>query len=367
MIVHVFNGRQIHLVLDISKGFITTYYDIAIPFIVIIGGSEENKNKYLHLFRDNHFNDFIFISSLFQFAKFVMKVKDKTILFHGGLYEWVFVALTCGADNVNWVCWGQGSAIGKNWKSRLMTPVKRVLYQKYKSIVTLMDEDRESIIKDFHVRPDAIQTISYATTGYISPYDNLLDQLFFDVQPLKEKPLVLLGNSPRETNNYIEMLYRLEHLKGKIRVQCMNNYSLKRGKLYNQLIATGKSLFGDDFKSNEDFYSEKPDYFRYMNSCDLYVCTSSSQTGLGAIGTCIRLGKKIYIHGKNLNWMRNHYGVKVWDSDDITNKTTYDELVQPLDINQKKLNRELFLRKRSGNVDLWKEYLQRINIVNSVI
>ena len=32
-----------------------------------------------------------------------------------------------------------------------------------------------------------------------------------------------------------------------------------------------------------------------MNKCSIYICGSVNQTGLGAISTCMLLGKKIYI------------------------------------------------------------------------
>lgn len=364
MIVHVFNGRQIQLVPTISKGFISVYSSIAEPYIAIIGGSGENKRKYIELFKENSFNSYIFLSSLSQFSKFIRKVRKEAILFHGGKYEWHLTALLCGANNVSWVCWGYGSAIGDNWKSRLMTPIKKIICQRFRSIVTLMDEDKATIERDFHIMPDFIRVIPYASSGNHNIYDGLYDQLLEGQTHSSDKPLVLLGNSPREMHNYIEMLDRLSHLRGKIRVQCMNNYSLKHSELYDKLISKGRSVFGDDFKSNEDFHSDRADYIQYMNSCDIYVCSSESQTGLGAIGTCLRLGKKIYIHGKNLSWIRNHYHSLVFDSDEITGTISLDTLLSPLSIEEKKYNRDSIVKQRSVSVGLWEKYLREIDSVN---
>ena len=245
-----------------------------------------------------------------------------------------------------------------------MTPTKKYIYQHFRSIVTLMDEDKENIVRDFHVKPDAIRVIPYASTGHHGVYDGLYKQLSEEQTHSSEKPLILLGNSPREMRNYIKMLDRLSHLRGKIRVQCMNNYSLKHSELYDQLISKGKSIFDDDFKSNEDFHSDRVDYIRYMNSCDVYVCSSESQTGLGAITTCLQLGKKIYIHGKNLSWIRNHYHALVFDSDEITDTISLESLLSPLSIKEKKHNRDSIVMLRSVNAGLWENYLREIDNAN---
>lgn len=364
MIVHIFNGRQIHLAYTLSKGYISTYSKAAEACIVIYGGNQENKKKYLELFEANNFNKYFFISSLYQFSKFVKTHRKEAILFHGGKYEWYIIAQICGNENVNWVCWGDGSAIGNNWKSRLMTPVKRYIYNRFRSIIVLMDEDRTTIVNDFHVNSNVIKTIPYQS-GYGNNYE-LFDKLLEEKQQISDKPLVLLGNSPREMRNYIKMLNRLSHLKGKIRIHCMNNYSLKRTELYYELIETGKRIYGDDFQSNENFHSERIDYINYMNTCDVYICSSLSQTGLGAIGTCLRLGKKIYIHGKNLNWIRSHYGAIVFDTDDISSETTLEELAKPLDIKERKHNRDSYFNDVAIRVKLWENYLREIDGVKSL-
>lgn len=365
MIYHVFNGRQIHLAPSISKGFITVYAETAASHIVIIGGNTDNKMKYIEMFRSLGFERYSFISTLLQFAFFIRKTKNSAVLLHGCKHEWNIIALAFGGKNVNWVCWGSGSSMGNNWKSKLVTPIKRYLYQKFNTIVTLMEDDKSSMIKDFHVNPEKIETISYASSGPEYPFDHLLDQLLGERRLPEKKPLLLLGNSPHEMHNYIDMLHRLAHLKGKIRVQCMNNYSLKRGKLYNQLIATGQELFGDDFRSNEEFYSNLSDYYHYMNSCDVYICSSISQTGLGAIGTCLRLGKKIYANGKNLNWMRSHYGVLIFDTNIITNDISFEDITNPLNQFQKLQNSEIMKKQRIRDVEMWIIYLAKIDKANS--
>ena len=113
------------------------------------------------------------------------------------------------------------------------------------------------------------------------------------------KPVVFLVNSQYWINSYIDMLPRLHKYKGRIKIQCMLNYPFKKAENYYELVKLGRSIFGDDFGTNEDYYSDRKDYINYMNSCDIYICSVDKQTGLGAISTCLQLGKKIILKMTN--------------------------------------------------------------------
>ena len=140
----------------------------------------------------------------------------------------------------------------------------------------------------------------------------------------------------------------------------MNNYSLKKDSEYMQLISLGKGLFGEDFHSDEEFYDYE-DYIRYMNNCDVYVCSRESQTGLGAIYMCLSLGKKVYIHGKNLNWLRNHFHATVFDTDDINCNLSFSDFSKPLTVEEKMQNNKILIDNRMISYDKWVNYLRGLN------
>lgn len=152
------------------------------------------------------------------------------------------------------------------------------------------------------------------------------------------------------------MLSRLKQFKGRICVHCMNNYSLTKDRTYEQLMSLGTLLFGDDFKSDEVFYSYE-EYIKYMNNCDIYICSRESQTGLGAIYTCLSLGKKVYIHGKNLNWLRDYYRAIVFDTDEIDKDIPFEVFSEPLTNEEKRHNYYTIIENRKNSYSKWIDYL----------
>ena len=362
MIVHIFIGSRYHLVPIISEGIITHYSQDADHFFVLYGKSNMDKQKYITLFSQYHFSDYVFCHSLSEFSKIIWNFRQYPILFHSGAYSWFAIANLLRAKKLHWICWGAGSAINKkNYKSLLMTPIKRWLYNKFKSIIVLMDGDKKTIVEDFQVPSKKISILSYASNEGKSPYDELILKLLMEEKEQEQKPLVLLGNSPRCFSSYFEMLPRLSQYKGKIRVQCMNHYSLTRDEEYNKLISLGKELFGDDFRSNEDFYNLE-DYVHYMNTCDIYICSVDRQSGLGAATTCLKLGKKVFVHGKNYDWLKNHQKCVVFDTDKITSTLSCEDFVTPLSKKDQIYNYNVIVQNIINSAQKWHDFYKSIDV-----
>jgi hypothetical protein len=79
-----------------------------------------------------------------------------------------------------------------------------------------------------------------------------------------------------------------------------------------------------------------------MDKCDIYICDVKKQTGLGAIYTCLRLGKKLFLSGINYDWMKS-LGCIVFDTGEID-----------------QMEKEVFLQEIS-----YEEKLNNYNIINS--
>ena len=362
MIVHVFIGSRYHLVPIISEGIITHYSQDADHYFVLYGKSDMDKQKYITLYNQYNFSNYVFCHSLLEFSKIIWKLRKKPVLFHSGSYSWFAIANFLRAKNLHWICWGAGSSINKkNIKSILMTPVKCWLYYKFQTIIVLMDDDKKTIVEDFHVCSKKVRVMSYASNEGKSPYNELILKLLMEEKEQNQKPLVLLGNSPRCFSSYFEMLPRLAQYKGKIRVQCMNHYSLIRDDAYNQLISLGKDLFGDDFRSNEEFYNVE-DYLHYMNTCDIYICSVDRQSGLGAASNCLRLGKKVYVHGKNYNWLKDHLNCVIFDTDQITPSLSYEDFVSPLSKNDQIFNFNAIVQDKIDSAQMWHEFYKSIDV-----
>lgn len=361
MIVHIFTAERYHLVPSISKGFATVYSNDAENLFILYGNAQLDRQLYINLFSQVGFRNFVFCHTFWQLVKLIFRYRKRALLFHAGNYSWHLVALLLGSRNVNWVCWGGGTSISKSKRSRLGALLKKYMFNNYRSIVTLMEPERKMLIDNFGVNPNKIHTISYASTNVNETVSDLFcKELSSQGSNNSDKPVVLLGNSHYWISSYIDMLQRLKKYQGKIKVQCMLNYDFEKGEKYNMLISLGKSIFGDDFKTNEEFYSVRKDYINYMNSCDIYICSVEKQTGLGAISTCLRLGKKIYITGNNFEWVRQEYKSIVFPTDIINEKLSFEEFVKPLSLEEKKHNYQNRVCCRERNREKWHNYLREI-------
>lgn len=361
MIVHILTAKRYHLVPGISKGFVTTYKEDAQHRVLLIGDDHTDWLLYKKLFQKVDFSDYFFVLSKYQLFYQLWKNRKHSILFHAGSYCHFLMAFASGCSNVNWVCWGSGASIHDNRKSKLTSPLKSWIYRRFYSIVTLMEDDRTSIIRDFKVKPELIKTIPYASAGGRSLRSEICLRLLKEKKMVhSDKPIVLLGNNPGNLKYYIQLMNMLSSFKGKIRVHCMMNYSLNKDQRYEAFINHGKVLFGDDFRSNEEFYHGAENYVNYMNTCDVYMCGSPDQSGLGALSTVLQLGKKIYVTGKNYEWASKECGTFVFNVSEISD---YEDFVKPLCEEQKIHNFNAIRTRRTLPPILWKEYLHQLNIV----
>jgi hypothetical protein len=62
------------------------------------------------------------------------------------------------------------------------------------------------------------------------------------------------------------------------------------------------------------------EYADYLKKQDVYVCYVPTQTGLGAIYHMLLFGKKVYLQGFNLEWIRQ-LGFVVFDASDISRES----------------------------------------------
>lgn len=361
MIVHVFTGERYHLVPSIAKGYATVYNKDVQHCFLLMGSNHIDKVLYDKVFNEVGFTNYHFVMSKWQLFGQLWKNRNYSILFHAGDYIHFLIAFVAGCNHVNWVCWGAGASIHHNWKSMLSIPLKCWIYHRFYSIVTLMNADRVSIIHDFKVSHGKIKTIPYTVTDTASPYDEICLRLLKKANVTsREKPVVLLGNNPGNIRYYIELMELLRPFKGKICVHCMMNYSLVRNQQYYDFIRYGYELFGDDFHSNEEFYQGTENYANYMNMCDIYMCGNPDQTGLGALGMVLRLGKKIYVTGKNYDWAIKECGVRVFHLSDLS---TFGDFVKPLSDEEKMHNYQVMLNRRILLPIQWREYLHQLDLV----
>ena len=99
-----------------------------------------------------------------------------------------------------------------------------------------------------------------------------------------------------------------------------------------------------------------------MNKCSHYLCNEHSQTGLGAIYTCLQLGKKIFLAGANYDWISS-LGCKIYHIEEINNMS-YEEFVTPLSNDIICHNMEIMKRLEDidTKVNAWNSYLSSLSM-----
>lgn len=372
MVTHIFNAEMYHLSPDIIDGMMQFFK--ADQFRVILLGTDQvDKSRYISIFEKFNFTDFTFCSyKPSDISRLLFHYKLSAILFHGGTSTWWQAAIDAGCENVNWICWG-GDAKWDTSRRKQQHILKRLigslydrimyhnrvkLYRHFNSIVALMEADKKSIVSQFEVNADKIYVIPYWSRRNTT-FKHIIEDLINSPRPhLSNKPLVLLGNNPGNIPYYSALLDVLKRFSGRINLHCMLQYSLVKSDAYFALVEKGKSLFGNDFVTDEDFMS-MDQYYPYMNTADVYICANPDQSGLGAISTMVLLGKKVYITGKNLEYVTG-YGARVNDTSEL-GTVTYENLIAPVPQSVQINNRqaqETFLGK---SVQAWKEYFRLID------
>ncbi len=233
--------------------------------------------------------------------KALLKFRKEPILLHGVSFNRaVHLLLLNHFRSLSYVCWGSvPSPVGKRIKDKISFALQRHIVRKYKRIVCLMTADQLDYERVFG--------ITTATTIIYQPGDLANDDPSELVaQPQIGKRSVLLGNSACYTDSYLEILPSLERMAAAISITCMLSYPEDdpRGQK-KAVIEKYASVFGNNFTP----WTRQLDmagYYARMKTHDIYICNVERQAGLGAIYTMLMYGKKLYLTGKNLAWIREN-------------------------------------------------------------
>ncbi|WBZ97130.1 hypothetical protein PGH12_08250 [Chryseobacterium wangxinyae] len=257
----------------------------------------------------------------FMLGNFLLK--DSFIILHSDSFRWMFFFILRFYRNIHWVCWGSGTVINRSIKSYISAPIKFFLYRRLKSIITLSNIDTNNLRLNFKVKN--IEQISYFES--VNTLFNF-DKKLFSVEN-KLIADVFIGNNSSAINSYLPLVVLLKKFKNQIKITAMLNYDLVKNETYNNLISFGKLNYHTNFSTDESFYDLK-DYPRYIDRCDIYICAIEEQTGLGAIYSALKLGKKIFLAGNNFDYIKS-LGCKINHVDEIP-KMKVEAFLEPLSL-----------------------------------
>ncbi|MDD2599290.1 MAG: TDP-N-acetylfucosamine:lipid II N-acetylfucosaminyltransferase [Kiritimatiellae bacterium] len=107
---------------------------------------------------------------------------------------------------------------------------------------------------------------------------------------------VQIGNSAAESNNHIEVLKSMAHLKNiNMKVFCPLSYGVGANRSYvDQVITCGKAIFGDRFVAMLDILPAN-EYIEHLNAIDILVFNQQRQQGLFNSNYVLSRGKKLYL------------------------------------------------------------------------
>lgn len=357
MIVHILNLRTFQL----NKNLIRGFYEISSndssinPYFLIYGRHiEKEVKKHLDLFEQVGITNYSFAYSATDLYHLARKFKKYSFLLHGMTYTCMSTLILSGVK-LNWVCWGAGASINKqNWKSILFTPAKILIYHRFHNITALMTGDKVSLERDYLL--NRVEVLPYYPSTIVHFKENLIKLNKTSIH--RAKFAILLGNSANCISSYYKLLDRLSRFKGLVTINCMMQYPQINKQTLSNLKNKGEAIFGkDSFFCDTEMLDTKA-YFDYMSQFDIYVCGRAEQSGLGAANTSILLGKKVFLTGKNLQWMRSR-GFLVYDLNDIENDSESDFFNLPTE-EQKKINFEKQYTDTEEIKNRWIQYLQKI-------
>jgi hypothetical protein len=234
------------------------------------------------------------------------------------------------------VCWGGApKPAGKRIRDKLLFLTGQFIFRGFKRIVCLITADKEDFEKVYGIT--TVTPLIYQSD--ILDFD---DALAWQSQVGTGRRHVLLGNSACYTNSYLKLLPTLQRIAAPVSLTCMMSYPEGDPEgMKKQVVDRFTSVFGEAFTTwlqQLDFkgYSER------LKQHDIYICGEERQAGVCAIYVMLMYGKKVYLAGKNLAWIRENKFI-VHDVKQLETETSETFLKMP-SLEERQYNHERILQ-----------------------
>lgn len=348
-IYHIFPSHMTHLSPQLISVFCKQFPQIKQSFIVF--GKDCNSAVYEEL--KVKVKSIYLVSNIAGLTKIISR--DSHILLHS------LIPVICRYfyfhkySNISVVCWGSGIKM-VSFKNYIMFPLKFLLYHSFKNMITLMEPDQLYLQKRYRIR----NTINQPYLGerevelqkYMEHRNNYTSR--------DSNNVVFVGNNSTCIKSYIKIAQKkLWKFKDKIDLRFMFHYDYN---IQNLEIVELRKICNNNYPNytfNTEFYNLY-DYAKYLDSCNIYICDETRQTGLAAIYTSLKLGKKLYLNGNNYNWVTS-LGCKVHHTDELVQSSLLDFLApDPISIIQNNYNCMDFFECVENKIIGWNNILKLI-------
>lgn len=316
MVNHIFPAHMPHLSVQLIRTFYTQFQSIPQRFIVY--GESSDFGPYGVLNGLNSI-EMVFVDNVSSFKSLLNK--SDSILLHSLTPSCCIYFSSHFYKNVTVVCWGSGIKL-KTIKNYLLYPLKFYLYHSFKGMITLMEPDMHYLKKTYFVKDVVNQP-------YIGERELALDEYVKKDARIRisETPVVYVGNNSSCINSFITLASEyLSTICQTVDLQFMFHYDVRYDDpLFVTLNSICKKTY-IKYTFNTQTLSLN-DYIGYIDCCDIYICGEDRQTGLAAIYTALRLGKKLYLNGNNYEWVKK-IGCYAHHISELLNETR-DSFLEP--------------------------------------
>ena len=353
MLLHLFYAPPYNINTQIIKSFMCMEGFASLPQWFILYGALDKKQK--AVYDEMHLNghvELVYLNNFASLLRFAEKHKNDIFLLHGNLPYKVMFFLSVYSQRTDWICWGAKASINyNNIKSILLTPLKIFMYRRFYKIITLMDPDTDSLTHDFHVKN--VEQISYYNPSLEEEPDFFSQFVPVDKSQVYKRKKILLGNSAHNIPYYLDILAHLSKFREALDVHCMMQYPKLDENIIKKFSSQAKSISDGSVTMDKEMM-ERYQYYKYLSNFDVYVCSNLNQSGLGAANNCLKLGLKVFLAGKNYEWLAS-LGYKVFDVSSIKNADDID-LFNDLSESEKEYNLNLAFKIMRAEKNKWMNY-----------
>ena len=205
---------------------------------------------------------------------------------------------------------------GKGLKFTAARMIMRFLVKTGTGVINLIDEDYRQFEKIFCKVPEAKHFVAGV------PNDPLKKDNFSEFWPamanealdsnnkengkLSATYRILVGNAAYPENQHKEAFEIIRDMKQRegfegIRVEAVVPLSYGDDAYKEEVMRFGREILGDSFVPVTD-YMAKPDYIRFIASCDMAIFNNNRQQALGNICIMMNLGRKVFIRDDTPMW-----------------------------------------------------------------
>ena len=319
------------------------------------------------LFEDNQKDIFYFenYKQIYKDKQIIEKLESADKIIISGIFYPVDNILKAGSDITHKVylhfwggdfyslrkCFSFGAPV-KSAKKIIKKYYLKKLVANAAGVINLIPEDYIELCKILNVEPG---------NHFIAPMCGDpskkvdIDKYKANYTP-SDKVRIILGNSATITNNHIEALKKLAHIKDNIQVYCPLSYG--DSKYAQKVIYAGKKLLGDSFIPLLD-YMNKDDYWQLLYNCDIGVFNLDRQQALGNINTLLQFQKKVFLRKDSP--LYNYYhrlGIETYDLsviDDMSIEKLKEKDVETLKKNAMIVDNNI--RNHELAIDQWRKVL----------